>query len=73
MSKKPKDVFIALCDNRIICYHVKLEPFYKELKTIEPDINSLSYYQKEFKKNNEIGYMNVKDRKTYYLIRLSSQ
>lgn len=68
MSKKPKEVYIALCDNRIVCYHVSLLQFYEEFKTIEPEINSLSYYQKEFKKTNEIGYMNIKNRKAYYLI-----
>jgi hypothetical protein len=72
MSKKPKELYIAICDNEIICFHISLSPFYKEFKKIEPNIKSLSYYQKEFKNTKEIAYTNTQKRKTYYLTLLKS-
>lgn len=70
MSRKPKELYIAVCDNRVVCYHVSLLAFYNEFRELEPTISSHSYYQKEFKKRDEIPFNNVEKRKTYYLIQV---
>lgn len=67
MSVKPKKLYVAVSDNAIVCYHVSMASFYKEFKSIEDGIKSQSYYEKQFKTKDVVPYINVNDRKTYYI------
>lgn len=65
MNKRIKNFYVAIHDNKVVAHGSNLTAFYNSLKSIEPDILSLSYYTKEFKESNTIYLRGF--GKEYYL------
>ncbi len=61
--------YVAVLDNRVVLFNTNLSAFILELKAIEPGINSLSYYDKQFRKE-ELIYFTSRIGKTYTLQKL---
>lgn len=66
MNKRIPKLYIAILDNRLVILNTNLSHFISELRAIEPGINSLSYYDKTFRKE-DIIYFTSRLGKTYTL------
>ena len=64
MNNRLSKVYVAILDNRVIALDTNLSSFILEMKSIESGINSLSYYDKRFKKE-DIIYFTSRLGKTY--------
>tara|TARA_B100001059_G_C17790381_1_gene559767 strand:- start:910 stop:1140 length:231 start_codon:yes stop_codon:yes gene_type:complete len=69
MNKRFSKFYVAILDNRVVVFNTNLANFIVELRGIEPGINSLSYYDKRFRKE-EIMYYTSRLGKTYTIQKL---
>jgi len=71
MNNRISKIYVAVLDNRVIAIDTNLSRFILELKLIESGINSLSYYNKLFKKQ-DITYFTSRLGKTYTLQKITN-
>lgn len=66
MNNRITKIYVAILDNRVVVINTNLSSFILELRGIESGINSLSYYDKIFRKQ-DIIYHTSRLGKTYTL------
>lgn len=66
MIRDLKTFYVAINENKVISFDTNLSKFVAGLKKIEPDVKGYQFYNKEFKKNNIIVFVN-KNNKVYFL------
>ena len=57
MNKGVKNLYIAISDNKVIHASTQLKEFHRTLLGLITEIKSLSYYQKQFKKQDLIEHV----------------
>lgn len=66
MIRDLKTFYVAINENKVISFDTNLSKFVAGLKKIEPDVKGYQFYNKEFKKNKIIVFVN-KNNKVYFL------
>ncbi len=66
MIRDLKAFYVAINENKVVCYETNLFKFLECFKKVENDIKSYQYYRGRFKDDSIIVYVN-KERKVYFL------
>lgn len=66
MIRDLKTLYVAINENKVVFFDTNLSKFITGLKLLEPNIKSYQYYNKEFKKNKTLIFVNRKN-KVYFL------
>ncbi len=65
MNAKVKVLFLAVNKERVVCVSTNLTDFLRKMKVIEPTIKGNSHYEKKFKKQDLITFINIETGEKY--------
>lgn len=57
MNNRIRRLYLAITDNKVIYITTNLAEFIRILKDVDPNIKSLSYYEKAFKEQELIDHL----------------
>lgn len=69
MNKDVKYLYIAIKDNKVVCFDTNLKKFVEKFGQVE-EVRNYDYFYRKFKKENHFEY-NARSGKVYSLQKLS--
>lgn len=66
MIRDLKAFYVAINNNKVVCYETNLSKFLERFRTMENDIKSYQYYRSKFKENSIVVFVN-KEMEIFFL------
>ncbi len=67
MIRDLKRLFVAINDNKVVCFNTNLSAFIRDFKKQRRGLKSLSFYSKEFKTKDIIVFFDEDKGEMYHL------